>query len=274
MSKNLKNLLSQIIGFGSVFITYDSYRRLINNQDVLQSQATLNKKQENLTELILQLEQKLDNIALSNNLSKEANTELIIKINDQIETLKSSKANVQNLKVGYEKYLNLKNECKDPDLLPDINNNLEIYRQAYQTAMEKFHDNLYNNNVNTIKNLEDTISKLETISKDISNKFLDGYFQNFQDFINTLNVIELGALLHIICNFIILFSLFNILTTILGLKIIEYFDLENKFPRIAKFLKFRASLQKFNITINIICITLAFFIPLYVDICVFFGFKF
>lgn len=52
----------------------------------------------------------------------------------------------------------------------------------------------------------------------------------------------------------ILFLSFAIILAFYGIKLIEYFDLENKYPKIAKYIRLRNKLQHYSIILNIVLI--------------------
>lgn len=83
----------------------------------------------------------------------------------------------------------------------------------------------------------DLINVITDAGSDSTKKFLPNpvdSLANFADYLNTLSTIEKGAVFHLLASFLILFSMFNIISALLGDKIIIYFKLETRFPKLAK----------------------------------------
>lgn len=142
-------------------------------------------------------------------------------------------------------------------------------------------DGLQNNTVNpeTISNLNTLVSKLnENYSQllEIIKNSSSGSNTNFMadsnlidsinNFVSNLTPLENLAVMHISASCIILFSLFSILSVFYGEFYIQKFNLETKFPRLAKFIQLRRKFQHYYILSEFILISLVLIGSTYVDL--------
>lgn len=98
--------------------------------------------------------------------------------------------------------------------------------------------------------------------------FIYNSITNYNSLIDSLNVIELGALTHIIVSFIILICFWNILVLYFADRLIIWFKIEEKYPKLAKWIKIRKKFQDFYIIINSIAIVLILFSVIYTNLFV------
>jgi hypothetical protein len=71
---------------------------------------------------------------------------------------------------------------------------------------------------------------------------------------STLNVEQLDALVNAIGYFIILSSIISVAAVLYGDFLIKYFNLEEKYPRLARFIQIRRKLQWYYLNYNLIII--------------------
>ena len=142
---------------------------------------------------------------------------------------------------------------------PSIN---ETMQEAISTG-EEIH-NMYE----SVNNKFDSfINKINTLLNNSNNK--SQYFDSLQSFFDGLNLIQTLAIVHISGSIFILFSLFNLISIFYGDKLIILFDLENRFPKIAKFIQIRRKFQQYYLLINLGLITIVLVIIIYLNIIVF-----
>lgn len=77
-------------------------------------------------------------------------------------------------------------------------------------------------------------------------------FEYLYAYLDSLSLLQESALIHILLFIIILLTLINIFAALFANEILNYFDLENKYPSISGFLKLRAKFQKYYLTWNIL----------------------
>ena len=88
-------------------------------------------------------------------------------------------------------------------------------------------------------------------------------------YLDSLSLLQQSALLHICIFITILLTLTNIFATLFANEIINYFDLENKYPSISGFLKLRAKFQKYYLIWNLIILLVLILGAIAINILVF-----
>ena len=92
------------------------------------------------------------------------------------------------------------------------------------------------------------------------------YLDPLQSFFDGLNYEQNLAIVHISGSMFILFSLISIISIFYGEKLIIFFDLENRFPKIAKFIQIRRNFQQYYLLMNIGLIIIVLAIIIYINI--------
>jgi hypothetical protein len=104
-----------------------------------------------------------------------------------------------------------------------------------------------------------------------SNKLVSDFnLESFYEYLNSLNLLELSALYHIIVLVVIAILSFNVLSAVLGNEIIKYFKLEESFPKLAAFLRLRLKFQKYYLTLSFSLIFLLIFASIQINLLVLF----
>lgn len=153
-------------------------------------------------------------------------------------------------------------QCKNVreilDKGPD-NINLDFYQAAYRAAVACEKAN---------REASDSVKKLiESLNG--SNKLISDFnLESFYKYLNSLNLIELSALYHILVLVAIAFLSFNILSAVLGNEIIKYFKLEE--TKLAAFLRLRLKFQKYYLTLSFSLIFLLIFVSIQINLLVLF----
>jgi len=151
------------------------------------------------------------------------------------------------------------------------NSNLETSQTEMLTRDLYYHSNILEKNLSTgNKQLEELNKMLQDIFGSDSNKnFNSNGLDDFKNYLSSLPIEKVGALGHILISIAILLSLLSIISVFYGDFLIKYFNLEEKFPRIAKFILLRRKFQQYYFTFNIIAIILALLLIIYVNFIVF-----
>lgn len=148
---------------------------------------------------------------------------------------------------------------------PD-NVNLDYYQAAYRAAVACEKANREASEV--VKKLVYSINgnnKLVPLAKPT-----EFNLDNFYKYLNSLNLIEISALYHIIVLLVIAILSFNVLSAVLGNEIINYFKLEENFPKLAAFLRLRLKFQKYYLTLSFSLIFLLIFASIQINLLVLF----
>lgn len=118
------------------------------------------------------------------------------------------------------------------------------------------------------KQLQSIIDKFNGKTQYNNNYFFE-LLESYKEFISNLNFIELGALSHIVSSLFILFCIINIISIIYGDFIIKYLKIENRFPRIAKYIEMRRKFQYYYLFINLLLIIITLLALIYINYLVF-----
>ena len=95
---------------------------------------------------------------------------------------------------------------------------------------------------------------LEEMNKTLNQNRIFSFDFNYQDFINSLDPIEMLAFSGLLLNSLILNYTLSIILILYGDFLIKKFDLENKFPKLAYFIRLRKKLQNYYLKICFIWI--------------------
>ena len=87
--------------------------------------------------------------------------------------------------------------------------------------------------------------------------------------LSNLSTAQMGALAHILFGISLYYIVMNIASAYYGDKLIIYFKLEEKYPRLAKWIKYRRVYQNYNIGYNLILILAISGYMVFVNISVF-----
>jgi hypothetical protein len=108
------------------------------------------------------------------------------------------------------------------------------------------------------------INKINTLMTNSGNK--SQYLESLQSFFDGFNYEQNLAMSNILGSMFIIFSLFTIISIFYGEMLITYFDLENRFPKVAKFIQIRRKFQQYYLLINIGLIIIVLLLIIYVNI--------
>lgn len=204
-------LLIGIVGhhYGSKLLEFRETMAAAKEQE-LKDQAAA----QNIGEIKNNLSQLTDQSkTISNQLSELANAKKIsdVKLELASQNLDTSKAHCDTVKEILEK--------GSEQVTPDY------YSKAYKAAVKC--QEAQNEAIKALKSLIDDISK---------NNLIPG-LENLYNYLNSLNLLELSALFNILILFLICILLINIIVTNLSNELINYFNLEKRFPKISNILK-------------------------------------
>jgi hypothetical protein len=117
-----------------------------------------------------------------------------------------------------------------------------------------------------VKAVEDLISNK---SKFIDDFNLQELLSKFNDYIMNLNYEQSLAFVNLSGIFIIMITLISIISIFYGNKILNYFNLESRYPKFAKFILLRLKFQQYYLFVNIIIITIISIIMFALNLTVF-----
>jgi hypothetical protein len=170
---------------------------------------------------------------------------------------------------GLAVYNTLKNNqnrrIKD-DLEIERLKNLELQAKYDKLVNKKIEelDSIKESNKSLVENIQNIINSKDGSSGSnslIGNNFIDSINQ----FLSSLTFEQTLAILHISGSIFILISMYSILMIYLGEYFINYFNLEEKYPKIANFIKVRRKFQNYYVSINLIIIVFVLLIIIYIN---------
>jgi hypothetical protein len=163
-----------------------------------------------------------------------------------------------------EKLTEISTKMENTNLDPS---QVEIFKKDISYHNGNLEESIFSSNLKLeeLKNMLD-----EIFSSGSKNKFFgDNVIDNFQIYLSSLPIEKVGALGHILISVAILFSLITIITIFYGDSLIKYYNLEVKYPRLARFIQLRRKFQQYYFLLNIIIIILALLLIIYVNLIVF-----
>jgi len=187
---------------------------------------------------------------------------------------------LENQKEIIEESNNLR---KDVEVLEQkLKNSIEIKRELQSKYSENSGDPSINEKIQEVINSGEEIHNMY---ESVNNKFdsfinkintllnnsgggpsKSQYLDPLQSFFDGLNYEQNLAIVHISGSIFILFTLISIISIFYGEKLIIFFDLENRFPKIAKFIQIRRNFQQYYLLMNIGLIIIVLAIIIYINI--------
>ena len=191
---------------------------------------------------------------LENNLNKLENEREILEesnnLKKDVEVLEQKLRNSVEIKRELQtKYSENSGDTAINDQIQEVINTGEEIHDMYESVNNKFDS--FINKINTLLNNGDNKSQ---------------YLDSLQTFFDGLNYEQNLAIVHISGSIFILFSLITIISIFYGDKLIVFFDLENRFPKIAKFIQIRRKFQQFYLLMNIGLIIIVLLLIIYLNI--------
>ena len=120
----------------------------------------------------------------------------------------------------------------------------------------------------------DNIKLINDITKqklieNFNTNFISDYTKYIHDYLDTLTLHEVSCLLNIIIFIVLILTGFIILSMYYENHIIYYFKLEERYPKLAGYLKLRRTLQKYSIMWNIFLLFLICLFGIFVNLLIF-----
>jgi len=181
--------------------------------------------------------------------------------------------NFQSLAAGYFAMgaYNTINNVKSKQLRDDLERE-RIKKTELQNNLESL-TNKNNEQLDIIseqnKAMLETIQELAKSKSNSSSNYISDIFDSFQKFFDSLNFEQTLAITHISGSILIIISLLSIITILCGDYLVKYFNLENKYPKIVRFIRFRRNVKNIEIFLTLIIIFIVLFTIIYINILIF-----
>lgn len=290
----IKQLLRALTGSTAItIISYDSW--ILTRKNNMEDKKSV----EEINNLITELKKKNNQIS---QLMDEVNAEHF-----QNSILESSVLNMEesrnNLKDSLNKYQKLVQEFTESKESPersssileridacqldvvkriqyslkdqeDLTSKLRVLKTDTSESLQTVHNTTGNiNNTGVQNNNIPNDFPTENIQESNLLGSLSDLRSAIQDGLSGLSSEEICCLFNSIGFFIILTFVFSIITTLMGKKIIDYFNLETKYPKLSKYFKFRAKMDHYYIIFNIFMIVLVSIIYMGINLYMFYTFE-
>jgi len=231
LSKYIKNRGPSLI----LAISLDGYRRTVISDLNVETDKLVQDTIRKSTEINNKLTDKLEQTMMEN-------VEIQAKLGRVKESLESIENNAKILN-------NLsKNKDNNDTLINESSNTLKESATKANELIDKIFEIINNSDSNS------------------SNNYIQNIFDNINKILSTFDTIQLGAIGHISACISILLCIWHIFTLYYGEQLIIYFDLEKKWPKLAKFIQLRRKFLYFNIKINILIICIIVLYVLFVNV--------
>lgn len=200
---------------------------------------------------------------MSNNKHTELleNKKIMENLKNSVEILRKSSEEMQEI-LNQENIENFTRISGDLNTLSnqDINNNLVAPDHLTKNGLEEG-KKILDDIMNIFSNIKDSGS---------SSNYILNIINQYYDFLNTLTVVQKGALGHLLAAIFILLCFTSILTIFYGETLIKYFEIEKRFTKIARFIEIRRKFQQYYFALNTCLILSTLFLIIYVNSVVLF----
>jgi hypothetical protein len=200
--------------------------------------------------------------------------------NKYTSLLENNLSRLENEREILEESNNLRRDVEVLDL--NLRSSVEIKREFQNKYSENINDSTGTALKDQIEELINTDVKINNMYESVNSKFdsfinkintllnnsgnKSQYFDSLQSFFDGLNYEQNLAMANILGSIFIIFTLFSIISIFYGDKLITYFDLENKYPKTAKFIQIRRKFQQYYLIMNIGLIFIVLLLIIYVNI--------
>lgn len=245
MSRNIKNTLTAI-GFIGSALTFDSWLKGFKEAN---NSAALAAKQESMNSALKTISEEIGK-----------STDLTVKSALVSETedcsLKLNELTIfKNKSFDLREKLNEIQSKGDSELIKQVTENLQ-QNEGFEKSQAASFESCFNELREYISNLKpkytgDNINML---------------IEQFKGYLDTLNIYQLCILFDLFTSGLILIFIINIIFAFYGNRLIEYLNLESKYPKMSKFIKMRRNLSGFAIFLNLLVIIIILGLTMYVNI--------
>jgi hypothetical protein len=166
----------------------------------------------------------------------------------------------KNVNYYIEKMSNLSNQINNTDPKnTELKTNYNLYKGMYEEAVKKQEAAI--KEIQALSNTNDP----DILKSDLSELF-NNFIDNYRDFLSTLSSEQMVIVFNIIGYFTLLMILTSITTLLIGDQLINILKLETKYPKIAKYIKFKQTLNKYYLRFYIVLFYILLFILISVNI--------
>jgi len=206
------------------------------------------------------------------------------KLKEQLEQLKEEKPKLMENQITEQDWNTLQAiDTKINLCIKKLHSNSQILTNNSNLSPEKVSEinAEATENISTIADNTENFSKIvrkyldKFNPKDGTNNFLSGLDNLFNGkLFSGMSLIETGAIMHISGALFILFSLFTIISILFGNMIIERYNLEKRWPKLARLIQLRNKVTKYSLILNFSLIILVLLVFIFFNFYFFYFFLF
>jgi len=150
-------------------------------------------------------------------------------------------SSIKNVNDYSEKMSNISkeiiNNSVDPKEIGALKSNFKFYKEMYDEGVKK-----QDTAIKEIQSLSNT-NDPDIVKSDLSELF-NNLIDNYREFLTTLSSEQMVIVFNISGYIMLLFTLTSITTLLIGDQLINFFKLETKYPKLAKYIKLKQTLNK------------------------------
>jgi hypothetical protein len=150
----------------------------------------------------------------------------IINVNDYSD---SEKMGIKNKQII--------NNTVEPQDIESLKSNIKYYKEMYDEVEKK--QDLVIKEIQSLSNTNDP----DIVKSDLSDLF-NNLIDNYREFLSTLSSEQMVIVFNILGYIMLLFTLNSITTLLIGDQLIKILKLETKYPKLAKYIKLKQTLNK------------------------------
>ena len=163
---------------------------------------------------------------------------------------------------------------KDESKFIDIMDKLDSFKFITSLSLRDILSDKLDNIQNSVDKVNEAITSLPSSNSNNNNKLnfdfnFDFNIDSYYNYLDTLTLSEELALIHILCAILYLFIAFEFVSIFFGNELINYFDLENKYPKLKTFFKLRATYQRYYLIWCLLKLFLLCFILIIFNLIIF-----
>nr|YP_010130265.1 hypothetical protein KQ422_mgp033 [Clavaria fumosa]QPZ51167.1 hypothetical protein [Clavaria fumosa] len=236
MIRQLAVRIRNVLPFIAIGVALDSHRMGREAR-----QARLEQVTNEATRLANEILEKHDIIA-SNQITKNKIVGLSSDVSSHLDSATHNTRVISEL---------VKNRLNDPNLSKE---ELESVLKLLKDNTDQKIDSLEKAN-KILQDVIDLASSGNSKKNDYINQF-NVLIEKYKDFLSTLSVEQIAAIVNILGYIIIISSIISIAAVLYGDFLIRYFKLEERFPKLAVFISIRRKFQRYYLNYNFIVILL------------------
>lgn len=194
------------------------------------------------------------NNSIQNPIPEESN-QILDQIKNYLDAMTDSAKQISNKLKTVEDLLSDKTPTSESSTLLSNPDNIEKIQNAFKEA-----HNISQNLDTKSQALIEIIDNFKKSKGSGSSQFIDSltvFIQNIQEYLSSLTLIQNLTILNISIGTLILNALVTIILIYYSDFLIGYFKLEEKFPKLSKYIKIRKKFQQFYFFVNVVVIIMA-----------------